>query len=225
MRALILPGLDGCTDLRREFVQALQPEIEASVVGLPTDRALGYEGIAELARNNVTGNEDFLLIGESFCGPAAILLAATPPRGLCGLVLCASFARRPVPLFSPLRHLAAQLPFQAMPMNLVMHGMMGRWSTPDWRGRLQRALQCLEGDVLRRRVAAVLNVDVMSELARITCPILIIDAGSDRVLWTGDRRAIHAVQPEATRLAIAGPHMLLQAVPNDVATAIKHWLR
>ncbi|MGQ0798894.1 MAG: serine aminopeptidase domain-containing protein [Pseudomarimonas sp.] len=41
-------------------------------------------------------SEPYFLLGESFGGPLAIALAARQPRGLLGLVLCASFARYPI---------------------------------------------------------------------------------------------------------------------------------
>ena len=176
-----------------------------------------------MARRELPPHDPFVLIGESFSGPAAILLAATAPPGLRGLVLCATFARTPVPLFPFLRRLASRLPMRAMPMPVVMRLMMGRWSSPGWSARLQAAMERMTPDVLRRRIAAVLDVDVTQALAAVQCPILFIAADADRVLWTDGWRAIHAARPEATRVRIAGPHMLLQAVPQDVATAIRQW--
>jgi len=225
MRALILPGLDGCADLRREFVAALGSDIEATVVDYPKTAALGYDELADRAWERLPHGEDFMLVGESFSGPIAIKLAARRPEGLAGLVLCASFARTPIPMAAWLGRLAPVLPLRAMPMPLVMHAMMGRWATPDWKRRLREAIEGLAPPVLRRRVTEVMSADATHELADVRCPVLCIEASSDRLLLLDTWKAVVRARSRATRVVVEGPHMLLQANPYGCTTAIRSWLR
>ena len=225
MRALILPGLDGCADLRREFAEALGPDIDATVVEFPKTIELGYDGLADLARSQLPHGQDFILVGESFSGPVAIRLASRHPAGLAGLVLCASFARAPMPMATLLGRIASMLPVHGVPMPLVMSAMMGRWATPEWKRRLRQVIEELAPSVLHRRIAEVMSVDATRELARVRCPVLSIEASADRLLLLDTWKAIATAQSTVARVVVNGPHMLLQANPYGCTTAIRTWLR
>jgi pimeloyl-ACP methyl ester carboxylesterase len=224
MLAVVLPGLDGVPELRAEFIAALAPEIEANVIAFPTDQAMGYEELLPFVAARLPHGRPFLLIGESFSGPLAIRLASMRPEGLAGLVLCASFAKTPVPLASVMRRFVAMLPLKFLPTAMVLRVMMGRWSTPQWGARLRHALDNLESATLRKRIVEVLAVDATQSPAQISCPMLEIQAASDTLLCIGDRNGIVRAKPDVMRIVIDGPHMLLQAHPQSCANAIKRWL-
>src|SRR5262245_59360933 len=103
MAALVLlPGMDGTSKLREEFVAALRPTIEATVVSYPNDQVLGYPKLEALVRSALPADRPYILLGESFSGPIAIAIAASCPAGLVGLILCGSFARNPRPILGSL---------------------------------------------------------------------------------------------------------------------------
>lgn len=94
---LLLPGLDGTGRLYDEFSAALPSQIDLRPLSYPADEALGYDELAERVRSELP-TEPWVLIGESFSGPLALKLAAERPAGLMGLVLVATFGRRPLPI-------------------------------------------------------------------------------------------------------------------------------
>ena len=219
IRALVLPGLDGCAHLRAEFVAALAPEFAATVLAYPNDRALDYDALTEWVRERLPTDAAFILIAESFSGPVAIRLAAARPDGLIGVVLAATFAR--APRLASLHFLTRLLPLRALPMLPAMSLMMGHWSTREWKQRLRAALAAVDPAVLRCRLLAAARVDVTGLVADIACPIVYLRAIRDRIVsadgWTTIRDRSH----NAVCIAIDGPHMLLQARPLECAVAIK----
>ena len=91
---MLLPGLDGTGKLFANFLAVLPPTIEARVIDYPTDEPLTYEQLELRVRAALPSDRPFVLLGESFGGPIAIRIAASPPPGLAGLILCGTFASR-----------------------------------------------------------------------------------------------------------------------------------
>src|SRR5689334_15820463 len=99
---VVLPGLDGTATQLNDFVQALGSEFhEVTIVKYPRDQLLGYVELESLVRAALPVDRSFILLGESFSGPIALSIAASNPAGLAGIVLCASFAKAPIPAFRP----------------------------------------------------------------------------------------------------------------------------
>src|SRR5262245_17031078 len=102
MHLLLLPGGDGTGKLFDPLLHALagQDSLTPVVVAYPPDRACGYGDLLPLVEQNVPAGADFLVLGESFSGPLALLLAARRPPGLRGVILCGTFVRNPLPGFT-----------------------------------------------------------------------------------------------------------------------------
>ena len=90
MHLILLPGMDGTGQLFGPLLRILPPGLEAAVVAYPPDRPCGYAELLPLVEAAVPDGGEFLILGESFSGPLALLLAASRPRGLRGVILCAS---------------------------------------------------------------------------------------------------------------------------------------
>lgn len=220
MRAIVLPGVDGAADLRTEFAAALAPEFDATLLSYPGD-AGDYDALTAWVRERLPAGEDFVLIAESFSGPIAIRLAATRPPGLVGVVLAVAFARVPRPGLAFLRALVRLLPLRRPPMLPAMFLLMGRWSTRGWQQRLRSALAATEPGALHRRLLAAATVDVAALVADIECPVLYLQASRDRIVPAECWRTIRDRSRNAVCIGIDGPHMLLQARPQECAAAVK----
>lgn len=223
MRALVLPGLDGTGELLTDFVEAMRPDIQADVVTYPRDAGTSYAELTTLAANHPR-DERRLLIAESFSGPVAIRLAARHPDRYMGLVLCATFATAPQPLFAPFRHVL-DFPLPLPTGGLFERIAMGRWSTGAWRQRIRAVVGSLPPEVVRRRLAEVMAVDVSKELRLLDHPTLYLQATEDWLVPANAWTRIHACAPHAQLVTIAGPHFLLQANPRLAAQAIGKFIR
>jgi len=221
---VVLPGLDGTTDLLAAFTTEAQRFFaQVSVVAYPTERSASYAALERLARQALAPHRRFVLLGESFSGPIALSIAARPPPGLAGLVLSTTFARNPVPVLAPLAALIRFAPVRQLPRAALRWSLLGRWATPELEAQLAQALGRIAPQVLRDRAASALRVDVATDLVSIQTPTLYLRASHDRLMHRSAGDLIMARIPGARRVDLPGPHLLLQTAPAASARAIAHW--
>lgn len=216
--------MDGTGDLFQPFIDALGEQIEAHVVRYPTNQALGYESLIELAKSELPTTRPYVLLGESFSGPIAISIAAARPKNLVGLILVCTFAKSPLPFLSPLSKLIDWMPVTRTPNLLLEYALMGKDSTPQLNAPLQSALSQLSAAVMRTRARAALTFNVETELANIGVPILFLRAARDRII---PRRVADDMKRVISQLHIVdfdAPHFLLQTRPQQAAVAIRPML-
>lgn len=219
----MLPGLDGTGWLSMPFLDELRARgLDARALALPGTGQQDYATLVKAVRPQLPAHP-FVLVAESFAGPLAIELAAGLLPGLRGLVLCTTFARRPVPL-PPSAAMALAPAWPMPPLPLMARLLLGHWRTRNNQQALQNALAEVPMGVLRQRAAATLRVDVRVLLPSIQAPILNVQALQDRLLWPRSVRELQVLLPDARHLAIEGPHLLLQARAEPAAALIARWI-
>lgn len=217
---VLLPGLDGTGELFDPLLRELPAGWRTWVARLQADATLGHD---ELTRRLLASLPEgpLVLLGESFSGPVAILLAAAVGARVQALVLCCSFARNPRPALSRLAGLVNGLPSpSALPLRWTASLLLGRGSSPSLRALLARALAQLPAAVMRARLKMVLDVDVMPELARLKMPVLYLQAAQDLIVPARAAAEAQRALPGMQRVRLAGPHGLLQAEPAAAAQAL-----
>lgn len=103
--------------------------------------------------------------------------------------------------------------------------MMGRWATREDRIHLDKALQAVKPDVIRRRILEATRVDALASLRDLSVPLLYLLATQDRVISGASWKTIKAALPHAALARIEGPHCLFLSRPDVCADAVKHWAR
>jgi len=218
---VVLPGLDGTATLHSEFVASATPAFDfVTVISYPPDKALGYPALEALVRTSLPQTVPFVLLGESFSGPVALSVAADPPPNLVGLVLSTTFSRSPISLPSSLAALTRIAPVRALPLPLLSWLLFGRWATPQLEASLQSALLAVSPTVLQFRAATAMRANASASLGAITMPALYLRATHDRLLSAAAGRRITSSIPHCSITDIAGPHLLLQAAPEECAQAV-----
>jgi pimeloyl-ACP methyl ester carboxylesterase len=222
---VLLPGLDGTGKLFAEFLKALDVGVSANVVPYPANAPLGYDELESLVRAALPGHGCFVLLGESFSGPLAIRIAARPPAGLRGLILCVTFASNPYPQLAWARRLAAFLPLKSLPRWVRAPLMWGSASPSKAPRQSERAMAGVDAAVIRRRIAALLSVDETAALAKISVPTLVLCATRDRVVSKAATMRIMQGVRHAQRVDVDGPHLLLKTRPQECAAAVVRFIR
>jgi pimeloyl-[acyl-carrier protein] methyl ester esterase len=218
---VLLPGLDGTGKLFADFLKALDPKFNATVIGYPKDVPAGYAELEALVRSALPADRPFILLGESFSGPIAIRIAAAPPKGLVGLILCGTFARNPFPYLAWARPLAVYLPLKRLP-RWVRAPLMWGSARPDRAPRQsERAMAGVAVSVIRHRIAELLSADETAALTRIFVPTLVLRATRDRVVSSAATQRIMRGILHAQRVDIDGPHLLLQTRAAECAAAVQ----
>lgn len=222
---VLLPGMDGTGDLFAPLVAALGDTFTLQVVRYPADRPATYEELASIVRAALPRDRPYLLLGESFSGPIAVMLAAEAPIGLQALVLCCSFVRNPQPWLAWLGPLAGLAPVKAAPVRGLAWLLLGRASSAAWRSALAEALAQVSPAAMQARLRAVLAVDVSAAWARLSVPTLCLQAAQDRIVPAAASRLLTALKPTAQVVELTGPHFLLQVAPHEAARAIRAFAR
>ena len=218
---VVLPGLDGTATLHSAFADAVGTAFDSvDVISYPTDRSLDYAALQALVRAALPSDLPFVLLGESFSGPIALSIAADPPSNLVGLVLSTTFANSPAPLLSPFAPFTSLAPVRVLPLSLLSWWLLGRWATPQLETALQDALLTVAPTVLRFRAATALRANALSGCGAISVPVLYLRATDDRLLSRRAGKQIASAIPHCTTVDIAGPHLLLQAMPQACARAV-----
>lgn len=221
----MLPGLDGTGKLFAEFIRAVGAQVHVQVVIYPRDEPLGYGELEALVRAALPTDRRYCLLGESFSGPLAIRIAADPPRGLAGVILCGTFARNPFPWLRWARPILVRLPVKSMPRGLRALLMWGSASPHRTPPRAERALAGVASVVIRRRIGEILAVDESQSLARVDLPMLVLSAARDRIVpRAATRHLLDSARGAQTR-EIDGPHLLLQSRPRECAVPVLQFLR
>jgi pimeloyl-ACP methyl ester carboxylesterase len=222
---VLLPGLDGTGKLFSEFVRTLGSSVDTRIVAYPLAQPLGYDELETLVLAELPRNQPFVLLGESFSGPVAIRIAARPPEGLLGVILCGTFARNPFPWARWVRPLAAYLPLKSLPRWVRAPLMWGSAAPRRAPAQVDRAIAAVSSAVVRHRIAALLAVDDSAALARVRIPALVLKARHDRVIPPAAARWLLTTLPAAQLVEIDGPHLMLQTRPAECAAAVLRFMR
>ncbi len=219
IQLVLLPGMDGTGELFGPLLARLPLEMRASVIGYP-DRPASYAEHVSFAQRELPRNEPFILLGESFSGPVAVSIAAGAPPALRGIVLCASFLTCPHPALKLLRPFTPVASPKLLPGFVAQRTLLGRFATPELRAAQTRALSHVSSPTLTARLRAMADVDVRNEMSLAQVPTLYLQATEDRLVRDrfADEYVKHARVARVER--IEGPHLLLQANPQDCAKAI-----
>lgn len=219
----LLPGLDGTGLLFADFIAALRaqsPSIKVVPLAYPADTPLTYSELTVLVGRRLSTDPAFFLLAESFSGPIALAIAATPPEGLRGIILCCSFARTPRPTLSGLARILPRLPPVRLPMAAISPWVLGRFSTAPRCEALRCSLARVAPRVLQHRASTALVVNMSDLLDRIDIPLLYLRASEDRIIPRSSSALLASRVRNFRCIDFTAPHFLLQTVPTAAATAV-----
>ena len=221
MKIILLPGLDGTGRLLADFAAALRREYEVEVIRYTAEQ-VAYSAI-ETWLEPLLPKEDHVIVAESFSGPLAIGIAAGKPPALRGVVLVASFARTPRKLPCGLWRALGWLPvWPALMARLSTPLVIGRFGSEAFQDSYRSVLREVPLRTLLARLCAVSWVDRRDRLPEIAVPLACLRATRDRLVPARASAEVEAWCAEVHPLD--GPHFLLQARPEEAATAVSGFI-
>lgn len=223
---LLLPGMDGTGLLFEPLLKALPDWLQPRVVAYPADEPLGYEGLLPSVRDACPPAAEFVVLAESFSGPLALMLAASEPPGLRGIILCASFIR--CPLRTPFRWIAAAarpIHFRLAPTWPARWALFGGHETDFLHRLFATATVTVSPAAMAARARAVASVDVTEELRMCRVPLLYLAAQQDRVVAPSCLSTIRREKPDIQVVELPGPHLLLQTLPVEAAYEVGQFIK
>lgn len=211
MRLVLIPGLDGTGALFQAFCAAAPPGIELLVLALPRD-ASDYPTLVTALAARLEPAPNTVILAESFGGPLALALATQHrPRAV---ILVNSFVTAPIPAWC-CRLMPAALFALSPPGGALRSWLLGPTASEAQLVAFRDNLSGVAPGVLAARVRAIGTLDATADLADLPCPIVYLRGSADRLVPELSLEQIRARRPDVEILRIAGPHLLLQAVPEE----------
>ncbi|WP_266158133.1 alpha/beta fold hydrolase [Dyella silvatica] len=223
---VLMPGLDGSGELFESFEALLPAELARCRISYAASLPAAIDAYVEHVQAQLPAHGPLIVIAESFSGPTAIQLAQQLGNRLKALILCASFASTPHPLTS----LASRLPVSLLApikkhRQLLRQTCMGTQAPASVVERLSQTLQHLDGRIIQQRLRLLASIDSTRQLQALNLPMLLLQATNDWLVTTKAQRQLEAAAPRAQIIRIAGPHFLLQALPEICWQRIQTWMK
>lgn len=216
---VLLPGLDGTGELFKPLLRVLPENVQPVVLSYPAQQSLDYPALKRFVLERLPCSE-FVLLGESFSGPVAVLVAAERPTGLLGLILCASFVSAPRQWFRFAIPFASVAPIHVIAGIIGPRMTMGRFRTPELAESMAGALAQVPERVIQSRLLAVAHANVSAELGGIDLPSLYLQGSEDALVPKGAVEGFSRTARRGNVEVVQGPHFVLQCVPSDACRSI-----
>lgn len=221
MRLLLLPGLNGSNRLFAPLLDCLPESLPAECLELPEHGPQDYPSLADELQPRL-GSTPFVLLGESFSGPLARMLAQRSPAGLQGVIFAASFSSRPNPLLSLIQHLPLPPPSYLAQRGLIRQFCVGRGASEAAVHLIAAEISRMPARLARERLRTLANLREPDVPLRIPCLSLL--PLNDRLVTLRARKGAAAGCENLRTKKIAGPHFLLQSRAAECAAAITAFL-
>ena len=223
---VLMPGLYGTGELFEPFIAALPAGASASMISYPPDASLGFPDLVDVVLRNLPGDKKYVLIAESFSGPIALRVAASAPKGLCAVVMSASFVKNPVSgmlgLFQ--RHFGALFSGISPPEFALRYLLLGEQAPHSLVNRTADIVHAFNPRLVSNRVEMVLDLNVVNDLRRSRYPLLYLRGTQDRLIRSAIADEMLLIRPDMRLCDVDGPHFLLQVRPRECWQAIQQFL-
>lgn len=202
---ILLSGLDGTECLLGPIVRAWGPD--AVAVAYPAELPSDYAARLPLVIQSLPVDRDFILLGWSFSGPLALMAAAAMPARLKGVVLCATFVEKPLPLVPQFaRRLTIPALYRLPGSRPLATRILSSTRAKEAHALIELALDAVPTSEVAARVRQVLSVNAADELMSCPVPILDLRALTDRVVPRLNAERIKRMRPDVEIRTTPGPH-------------------
>jgi pimeloyl-ACP methyl ester carboxylesterase len=217
---LVLPGLDGTDVFFRPFLALLPDTIRPMVVSFPDRGPTGYKDLLGIARHAIAEIPQLYVLGSSFSGPLAVMLAVAEPQKVRGIILSATFLRSPLRMRSWFRFAASG------PVIWVLRAArrIPVWALKDRNDPFRQAKaetwSRVSAHALAARLRGVIEVDVRDKFRACRQPVACIAFDNDRVVPRNSTEDILTNRPSVKLVTLPGDHFAFYADPARFAKAI-----
>ena len=221
---VLLPGLDGTEILLEPLVAALPKSVRPLVITYPAGGDNTYAGLLALVRRTLADVTDCYVLGWSFAGPLALMLAAAEPAKVRGVILSASFVRAPTPLLGFLGFALAGPPVWMWRAARRLPLWLLRPRTDPLRQAKSETWHRVSASVVAARLRAIAGVDTGALLHACPQPVLYIASSKDGIVPRRNAEEVQRLRPSARVVAIDGPHLAMFTNPAVAAAAIARFV-
>ena len=222
---VLLPGLDGTGELFKPLIDCLPGWISPIVASYPKARPCGYRELKAYVQHLLPQDSDFVILGESFSGPLAVMAAHEKPNGLRGVILCATFIKNPFPMVPAWLKIFSIGPiYRLWPLAIRARTFLEREQYGGLAEMALKAIQSVEPQVIAKRVREILAVNVEEEFRNCRIPFLYLVASKDHLIRENNLRGLLTINPCVSVARVDTLHFLLQLEPRRAAAEIETFI-
>ena len=221
---VLLPGLDGTEVLLQPLLASLPGSVQPLVVTFPTAGDNAYAHLLAMVRRAVADLPECYVLGWSFSGPLALMLAAAEPEKVRGIILSASFVRAPTPLLSMLRFALMPPPVWMWRAARRLPLWLFRPRTDELRRAKSETWERVSARVVAARLRAIAGVDATGLLHVCRQPLLYIASSEDGIVPRRNAAEVVRLRPSVELVTIEGPHLAMFSNPQAAAQAIGQFI-
>jgi pimeloyl-ACP methyl ester carboxylesterase len=184
----------------------------------------GYAELLAIVRSAVAEIPECYVLGWSFSGPLALMLATAEPNKVRGVILSATFLRLP-------RHLLLRLKFALVGPVVWLWRAARRlplWvlrpRTDPFRRAKSQTWTRVPAGVVAARLPAILELDARDSLRGCSQPVLYIASSRDEIVPRRNVDEIIGVRPSVKVVTIAGRHLAMYTNPQSATQAIAKFI-
>jgi pimeloyl-ACP methyl ester carboxylesterase len=222
---VLLPGLDGTEILFAPLLRVLPAWIRPIVISYPDVGTNSYEELIEFVDREVSSLARFAILGWSFGGPLALMVAARRPSQVSAVVLCGTFVTPPIPRLVPFRFIVITPVVAMMRVLRRIRYVMPRFANTELRRAKGMLWRRVFARVLAARSRAVLRMDARPALKACRAPLMYLASTHDEVVRRPSRDEVVAIAPQTQVCEVEGSHFALFTNPGDAAGCIARFLR
>lgn len=222
---VLLPGLDGTEIFFGPLLAQLPPWIDPVVVTYPASGPNAYDDLTPIVLQAIDGLAEFAILGWSFGGPLALMVADRMPSRVSAVMLCSSFVTPPHPALVPLRFAMTAPVIAAVRAVRRMRLRIPGWASAEMRKAKAMTWRRVTARVLAARARAAMGVDARRLLAECRPGILYLASTRDAVIPRASLDEVLAHAPHTEVAEIEGPHLALFTNPVQSAARIAGFLQ
>ena len=221
---VLLPGLDGTDVFFRPLLAALPGWITPMIVQFPTAGANEYPDLLRLAQCALAETTACYVLGWSFSGPLALMLAEAEPAKVRGVILASTFVRPPRPIYARLRWAAVTPTVWMLRFGKRLPVWLSRSSSDRLRRDKTETWKRVKASMVAARIRALLQVDARELLKNCPAPVLCLAGSDDGIVPRHNVEEMVCVRPSAQVHMIEGQHFAIYTNPNAAAGAIETFM-
>jgi pimeloyl-ACP methyl ester carboxylesterase len=222
---VLLPGLDGTEIFFGPLLRHLPSWVDPIVITYPESGINSYEDLLTIVMGEVGELKSFVILGWSFGGPLALMVASQCASRVSGVILCGSFVTPPRPGLAPFRF-ALSAPLIALIRALRRTRLLiPGYATTEFRRAKAATWMRVNSSALAARSRSALSVDVRPQLRECRARLLYLASTRDEVISRASLNEVVAIAPKTKVEEVEGPHLALFTNPVQSAARIVNFLR
>ena len=214
LHLVLLPGLDGGSELLADFASACSEFSGISIIDYPNDQVLDYDGLLAHIATKLP-DKPFVIVAESFGGYLAYRTALNKSKYLRGVVFVATFLRSPQALLLALsRKLKVTKGMHSKPVKFLLSQRLQLMTgSKNLTEKIVTSIQQTEAETFAKRLECMERLTPPEQSLEL--PALYIQAQQDKLVAASAVEDFKRFGAGILRVeSIPGTHFLLQSEVN-----------